>query len=76
MHEEGKVAYEMVKTGFDKKGFLRLLRNNYLYHYPNDKNMEKAFKATPEDEPWEWISHRLTPVPSIFLVSLYWAMRS
>ncbi len=55
MHEEGKAAYKMVRAaGFDKKGFLRRLRNNYLYHYPNDKNLEKAFKRTPEDEPWEW----------------------
>ena len=55
MHEEGKAAYTMVKTsGFDKKGFLRKLRNNYLYHYPNDKNLEKAFKRTSTDEPWEW----------------------
>ena len=55
MHDEGKAAYKMVKSaGFDKKGFLRRLRNNYLYHYPNDKNLEKAFKRTPQDEPWEW----------------------
>jgi hypothetical protein len=55
MHQEGKDAYKIVKAaGFDKRGFLRLLRNNYLYHYPNDKNLEKAFKHTPENEPWEW----------------------
>jgi hypothetical protein len=54
MHVEGQNAYEMVKAAGDKKGFLRKLRNNYLYHYPNDKNLEKAFRRTPEDEPWEW----------------------
>jgi hypothetical protein len=55
MHEEGKAAYDTIKkVGFDKKGFLRLLRNNYLYHYPNDKNVDKAFISTPDDEPWEW----------------------
>jgi len=54
MHDEGKAAYEMVKTGFDKKSFLRLIRNNYLYHYPNDKNVDKAFNSVPDDEPWEW----------------------
>jgi hypothetical protein len=31
-----------------------MIRNNYLYHYPNDKNVEKAFEAIPEDETWEW----------------------
>jgi hypothetical protein len=31
-----------------------MIRNNYLYHYPNDKNVEKAFEAIPEDDPWEW----------------------
>lgn len=55
MHAEGKAAYAIInKVGFDKKGFLRLLRNNYLYHYPNDKNVERAFISTPDDEPWEW----------------------
>jgi hypothetical protein len=55
MHEEGKAAYDTIKeVAADKKGFLRLLRNNYLYHYPNDKNVEKAFISTPDDEPWEW----------------------
>src|SRR5580704_12395070 len=33
---------------------LRLIRHSYLYHYPNDKNVERAFEATPADEPWEW----------------------
>jgi hypothetical protein len=38
-----------------------MIRNNYLYHYPNDKNVEKAFEAIPEDEPWEWyLSHANT----------------
>lgn len=54
MHQEGRDAYDKVKTFFDKKSLLRLIRNNYLYHYPNDKNVLKAFDAIPADEPWEW----------------------
>ncbi len=54
MHKEGYDAYDKVKTFFDKKNLLRLIRNNYLYHYPNEKNVQKAFDAIPEDEPWEW----------------------
>jgi hypothetical protein len=42
------------RESFDKKSLLRIIRHNYLYHYPNDKNMERAFNAVPEDEPWEW----------------------
>jgi hypothetical protein len=29
------------------------MRHNYLYHSPNDKNVERAF-AIPAGEPWEW----------------------
>jgi hypothetical protein len=54
MHEEGRAAYDKIKIFLDKKSLLRRVRNNYLYHYPNDKNVERAFKAIPEDEPWEW----------------------
>ena len=45
-----------------------MIRNNYLYHYPNDKNVDKAFEAVPEDQPWEWyLSHANTN--SIYLSS-------
>jgi len=45
-----------------------MIRNNYLYHYPNDKNVDKAFQAVPEDQPWEWyLSHANTN--SIYLSS-------
>jgi hypothetical protein len=54
MHGEGRSAYAKIEEFFDKKSLLRRVRNNYLYHYPNDKNVERAFKAIPEDEPWEW----------------------
>jgi hypothetical protein len=61
IHEDGREAYAKVQEFFDKKGLLRMIRNNYLYHYPNDKNVEKAFEAIPEDDPWEWyISHANT----------------
>jgi hypothetical protein len=61
IHEEGREAYAKVQGFFDKKGLLRMIRNNYLYHYPNDKNVEKAFEAIPEDDPWEWyLSHANT----------------
>jgi hypothetical protein len=61
IHEEGREAYDKVQGFFDKKGLLRMIRNNYLYHYPNDKNVEKAFEAIPEDDPWEWyLSHANT----------------
>jgi hypothetical protein len=61
IHEEGREAYAKVQAFFDKKGLLRMIRNNYLYHYPNDKNVEKAFEAIPEDQPWEWyLSHANT----------------
>jgi hypothetical protein len=54
MHKEGRDAYDKIKPFYDKKSLLRLIRNNYLYHYPNDKNVQRAFDAIPEDEPWEW----------------------
>ena len=54
MHEEGRAAYLKIKESFDHKSLLRLIRHNYLYHYPNDKNVERAFNAVPEDQPWEW----------------------
>jgi hypothetical protein len=54
IHEEGREAYGKLQAFFDKKGLLPMIRNNYLYHYPNDKNVEKAFEAIPEDDPWEW----------------------
>lgn len=68
IHKEGQEAYAKLQESFDKKGLLRLIRNNYLYHYPNDKNVEKAFEAIPEDAPWEWyLSHANTN--SIYLSS-------
>ena len=54
MHQGGRDAYDKIRPSFDKKSLLRLVRNNYLYHYPNEKNVQKAFDAIPEDEPWEW----------------------
>jgi hypothetical protein len=61
IHKEGQEAYAKLQAFFDKKGLLRMIRNNYLYHYPNDKNVEKAFEAIPEDETWEWyLSHANT----------------
>jgi hypothetical protein len=54
MRREGRDAYDKMKPNFDKKALLRLIRHNYLYHYPNDKNVERAFEAIPADEPWEW----------------------
>jgi hypothetical protein len=54
IHKEGQDAYRTIQESFDKKGLLRMIRNNYLYHYPNEKNVQKAFEPIPEDEPWEW----------------------
>jgi hypothetical protein len=54
MHKEGQDAYDKIKTFFSAKEPLRLFRNSYLYHYPNDKYVEWAFNAATEDEPWEW----------------------
>jgi hypothetical protein len=54
IHPEGRDAYEKLKPEFDKKALLRLIRHNYLYHYPNDKNVERAFENIPDGEPWEW----------------------
>ena len=58
MHSEGQEAYKKLKPHFEPKSLLRLIRHNYLYHYPNDKNAEKAFEAIPDDEPWEWYFSR------------------
>jgi hypothetical protein len=54
MHGEGREAYDKLTPSFDRKDLLRLIRNNYLYHYPNAKNADKAFEAIPDDEMWEW----------------------
>jgi hypothetical protein len=42
IHHEGREAYAKLQPSFDRKGLLRMIRNNYLFHYPNDKNVEKA----------------------------------
>jgi hypothetical protein len=42
IHEEGREAYAKVQAFSDKKGLLRMIRNNYLYHYPNDKSAGSA----------------------------------
>jgi hypothetical protein len=61
IHDEGREAYAKLQAYFDRKGLLRMIRNNYLFHYPNDKNVERAFAAIPDDQPWEWyISHANT----------------
>jgi hypothetical protein len=61
IHDEGRDAYKNLQGFFDRKGLLRMIRNNYLFHYPNDKNVQRAFEAIPEDQPWEWyISHANT----------------
>jgi hypothetical protein len=54
MPQEGRDAYGKVKDHSDPKGLIMRIRNNFLYHYPNEKNVEKAFKAVPDSEPWEW----------------------
>jgi hypothetical protein len=61
IHDEGREAYAKLQAYFERKGLLRMIRNNYLFHYPNDKNVERAFAAIPDDQPWEWyISHANT----------------
>ena len=52
--KEGQEAYAELSKSFDDKALLRLIRHNFLYHYPNEKVVDKAFRAAPEDEQWEW----------------------
>lgn len=54
MPQEGRDAYEKLKENFSRNSFMRRLRNNFLYHYPNEKNADKAFRAIPADDSWEW----------------------
>jgi len=51
---DGKTSYAKLKKHFGRSGLLHKLRNNYLYHYPNLQELEKAFEWIPEDEEWEW----------------------
>jgi len=44
------------------------LRNNFSYHHPNDKVLERAFRATPENEPWEFYLSRAN-VNSFYFIS-------
>ena len=60
--DEGTQSYKTLGVYFHKSSLLFKLRNNFSYHLPNAKVVEKTFKSIPENEDgWEWyLSHTNT----------------
>lgn len=60
--DEGTASYEYLLHYFNNTKLLDKLRNNFSYHYPNAKMVEKTFKSVPDNEEgWEWyLSHTNT----------------
>jgi hypothetical protein len=60
--DEGKQSYNTLVKYFSNSKLLYKLRNNFSYHYPNAKVVERTFKSVPDgEEGWEWyLSHTNT----------------
>jgi hypothetical protein len=60
--DEGRSSYDFLQKYFSNSKLLDKLRNNFSYHYPNAKVVEKTFNSVPENEEgWEWyLSHTNT----------------
>ena len=53
--EDGKNSYNTLDEYFQKSSLLYKLRNNFSYHLPNAKVVERTFNSIPENEAgWEW----------------------
>jgi hypothetical protein len=53
--EDGRKCYDILVDNFSSSNLLCRLRNNFSFHYPNSKVVERTFKSIPEDEEgWEW----------------------
>jgi hypothetical protein len=53
--EEGQQSYTALDSYFQKSSLIYKLRNNFSYHLPNVKVVEKTFNSIPENEEgWEW----------------------
>jgi len=52
---DGKESYKKLEEYFDRSSLLYKLRNNFSYHLPNAKLVERTFESIPENEEgWEW----------------------
>jgi hypothetical protein len=54
MEQAGQNALSELKKHFGRSNLLHKLRNNFAFHYPRGEDVETAFAAVPDDEPWEW----------------------
>src|SRR6266851_5051599 len=52
--DDGQKSYKTLEEYFQKSSLLYKLRNNFAYHLPNAKVVEKAFNSIPKNEDWEW----------------------
>lgn len=52
--DDGQQSYKTLEEYFQKSSLLYKLRNNFAYHLPNAKVVEKVFNSIPENEDWEW----------------------
>jgi hypothetical protein len=53
--DDGKRCYDALVKSFDNSKLLYKLRNNFSYHYPNSKVVERTFRSVPDgEEGWEW----------------------
>ena len=59
---EGQKSYKTLNEYFRKSSLLYKLRNNFSYHLPNAKVVERTFNSISENEAgWEWyLSHTNT----------------
>jgi hypothetical protein len=53
--EDGKKSYNTLVKYFQRSSLLYRLRNNFSYHLPNTKVVDRTFNSIPENEAgWEW----------------------
>jgi hypothetical protein len=55
LDEDGKRSYTTLIEYFSKSSLLYQLRNNFSFHLPNAKIVERTFKSIPANEDgWDW----------------------
>lgn len=58
LSRSGQDAVDALNTHFSESGLLGKIRNAFAFHYPNDEDMNRAFKLASEDESisedWNW----------------------
>ena len=53
LNASGKEALNELKKHFGSSNILSVLRNNYAYHHPTDKDIDAAFEMAFADQVWD-----------------------